>query len=106
MWEQCTVDCHKCAYLDISVCLCVCVRVLVVRDCAADGHAAAQHDMVVYTCVYVCMYTPLQVLCSLGMVPASPATVMPSPPDYLSVMLDGMVVGSVAASQAPSLVER
>ncbi|GIL75864.1 hypothetical protein Vretimale_5574 [Volvox reticuliferus] len=37
----------------------------------------------------------LQVLTALGMVPAAPALTPPPPPEYLSIMLDGRVVGHV-----------
>lgn len=47
-----------------------------------------------------------QVLTGLGMVPSAPALVPPGPPAHLTVMLDGKVVGSIAAALAPSMVAR
>lgn len=48
----------------------------------------------------------LQVLAELGMTPSAPALAMPPPPAYLTVMLDGRVVGAVAAALAGPLVAR
>lgn len=48
----------------------------------------------------------MQVLTSLGMVPAQPALVTPSAPNYLLVMLDGKVVGHVSSKMVNTLVNR
>jgi len=46
------------------------------------------------------------VLAELGMAPATSAAPPPSLPRHLTVMLDGRLVGSVAAPIAPHLVDR
>ncbi|KAG1670388.1 hypothetical protein FOA52_000148 [Chlamydomonas sp. UWO 241] len=46
------------------------------------------------------------VLAALGMTPVAPATNPPPPPAYLSVMLDGRIVGSLRAESAPTVVAR
>jgi len=49
-----------------------------------------------------------RVICTLlaahGMVPSAPATAMPCPPQHLTVLLDGGVVGSVRAPHSQALV--
>lgn len=47
-----------------------------------------------------------QLLAELGMMPAAPFTTPPHVPSYLSVQLDGRVVGYVQSGLAPSLVAR
>ena len=47
-----------------------------------------------------------QVLAGLGMTPVAPAMTPPRPPTYLTVMLDGKVVGHVRSIAAPALVTR
>ena len=51
-------------------------------------------------------FAVLQVLGELGMSPAAPSLVMPAPPDYLPVMLDGRVVGAMPAGLATAAVAR
>ncbi|KAK9824626.1 hypothetical protein WJX72_011831 [[Myrmecia] bisecta] len=48
----------------------------------------------------------IMVLAAAGMTPSSPALVPPPPPVYLTVMLDGRVVGWVRSAGAPLLVNR
>lgn len=48
----------------------------------------------------------LQVLAGLGMTPIAPAMTPPRPPTYITVMLDGKLVGHVRSLQAPVLVSR
>ena len=48
----------------------------------------------------------MQVMADMGMIPAEPALVHPSPPSHLAVQLDGRVVGYVAAVLAPMIVQR
>ena len=48
----------------------------------------------------------LQVLAGLGMTPIAPAMTPPRPPTYITVMLDGKLVGHVRSLQAPAMVSR
>lgn len=48
----------------------------------------------------------LQVLAGLGMTPIAPAMTPPQPPTYITVMLDGKLVGHVRSINAPALVTR
>ena len=48
----------------------------------------------------------LQVLAGLGMTPMAPAMTPPRPPTYITVMLDGKLVGHVRSLTAPALVSR
>lgn len=45
-----------------------------------------------------------QVLAGLGMTTIAPATTPPRPPTYITVMLDGKLVGHVRSLNAPALV--
>ncbi len=42
----------------------------------------------------------------MGMKPAEPALVYPSPPSHLTVQLDGRIIGHLAAVLAPLIVQR
>lgn len=42
----------------------------------------------------------------MGMTPAEPAFIHPSPPSHLAVQLDGRMIGYVAAALAPLVVQR
>ncbi|KAL0055264.1 hypothetical protein WJX82_009622 [Trebouxia sp. C0006] len=46
------------------------------------------------------------VLAGLGMTPIAPAMTPPRPPTYLTVMLDGKLIGHVRSLSAPALVSR
>ncbi len=48
----------------------------------------------------------IQVLAGLGMTPIAPAMTPPRPPTYLTVMLDGKLIGHVRTLSAPALVSR
>jgi type IV secretory pathway TrbF-like protein len=48
----------------------------------------------------------IQVLAGLGMTPIAPAMTPPRPPTYLTVMLDGKLIGHVRSLSAPALVSR
>ncbi len=50
--------------------------------------------------------TCMQVMVSLGMMPAVPALVLPPFPMYVAVMLDGRVIGHVRSDRAPRIVAR
>lgn len=45
-------------------------------------------------------------LAGLGMTPIAPAMTPPRPPTYLTVMLDGKLIGHVRSLSAPALVSR
>lgn len=47
-----------------------------------------------------------KVLLSLGMLPVEPELSQPPLPAYLTVMVDGRVVGSLASADAPAVVAR
>jgi hypothetical protein len=65
----------------------------VLTVCVAAGTAAV---------LRVC----LQVLCDMGMVAGSVASLTPPAPDYLSVSLDGKVLGYLPACVADKAVRR
>ena len=44
------------------------------------------------------------VLAGAGMIPSAPSLALPTSPQYIPVMLDGAVIGSVRAAAGPELV--
>lgn len=45
-------------------------------------------------------------MADMGMTPAEPAFIHPSPPSHLAVQSDGRIIGYVAAALAPLIVQR
>ena len=45
-------------------------------------------------------------MADMGMIPAEPALIHPSPPSHLAVQLDGRVIGHISAKLAPLIAER
>lgn len=79
------------------------------QHCALAGSSVTLQGCVltmpVLLCASVCVLRA-QLLCDMGMVAASVASLTPPAPDYLSVSLDGKVLGYLPACVADKVVRR